>query len=58
MLVILYMALGYWAYGYVNRNKIYIYSGHGNLFMHKLIYGTLFGWFLIPLAILKMLFGK
>jgi hypothetical protein len=50
------MVLGYWAYGYMNEGKIYIYSQVGGLFMHKLIMGTILGWALIPLAIIKLIF--
>jgi hypothetical protein len=58
MIVILYAILGYWAYGYVNSNKVYIYSGTGALFRHKLVMGVLLGWVMIPIAILKLLFGR
>lgn len=56
-MVIVYWILGYIAYGYVNRDKVYVYS-FGQLFMHKAIMGLLLGWLYIPWAILKMLFGK
>ena len=55
-MLLIYMALGYWAYGYMNEGKIYIYSQVGGLFMHKLIMGTILGWALIPLAIIKLIF--
>lgn len=55
MVIIIYWVLGYLAYGYVNRNKGYIYS-EGALFRHKLIMGLILGWLYIPWAILKMIF--
>lgn len=58
MLVIVYVILGYLAYGYVNSNKVYIYSGTGALLRHKLIMGVLLGWVMIPIAILKLIFGR
>ncbi len=58
LFAIIYTALGYWAYGYVNRNKFYIYSETGGLFMHKLIMGILLGWIMIPIALLKMIFTR
>ena len=57
MLIIIYWVLGYMAYGYVNRDKVYYYS-YGQLFKHKLTIGLILGWFYIPSAILKMVFGR
>ncbi len=57
MIIIIYWVLGYMAYGYVNSRKAYIYSREGALFRHKAIMGLIFGWFYIPYALLKMLFG-
>lgn len=56
MVIIIYWVLGYMAYGYVNRDKTYFYT-FGKLFLHKAIIGLLLGWFYIPYALLKMLFG-
>lgn len=56
MAFIIYCILGYLAYGYVNSNKAYIYR-EGQLFKHKVLMGAFFGWFYIPWAILKMIFG-
>lgn len=58
MIVIVYWILGYLAYGYVNSNKTYIYQGYGKLFAHKAIMGLILGWFYIPWAVLKMIFGR
>lgn len=57
MIIIIYWVLGYFAYGYVNSNKVYIYSREGQLFVKKATMGLLLGWFFIPVAILKMIFG-
>jgi hypothetical protein len=57
MIVIIYWILGYLAYGYVNKNKVFIYR-EGQLFRYKLVLGLLLGWFYIPWAILKMIFGR
>lgn len=58
MVIIIYWILGYLAYGYVSRAKIYFYSRWGQLFTHKMIMGLILGWFYIPYAIIKMVFGK
>lgn len=55
-MIIIYIILGYWAYGYMNEGKIYIYSQFGGLFLHKLIMGTILGWVFIPLALIKFIF--
>lgn len=58
MLIAIYWILGYNAYGYVNSNKVYIYSREGSLFIHKATMGLILGWFYIPWALLKLLFGR
>lgn len=56
MLLVIYLIVGYWATGKtVYANKVVIYSGN-TLFLHRLTVGCLFGWVLIPLAILRVLF--
>ena len=55
-MVVIYIVLGYLAYGYMNEVTIYIYSGFGDLFLHKLIMGMFFGWVFIPLALVKLIF--
>lgn len=58
LFIILYIVLGYWAVGRtIYANKVVIYSGD-KFFWQKLTWGMLFGWALIPWALLKMLFGK
>lgn len=50
ILVIIYMAAGYWATGQtIFYNKVIIHQ-FGALFWYRLIFGTLFGWILIPAA--------
>lgn len=57
MLFLVYAALGYWATGRtIYADKIVIHT-FGQLFMQRLIIGTLLGWILIPWAIIKMIFG-
>lgn len=53
LLFFAYMAAGYWATArtiYANR---VIITTHFNMFFSRLIWGTLFGWILIPWALLK-----
>lgn len=55
ILLFIYMALGYWATGRtIYSNKILIGAGN-TIFLQKVIMGTLFGWALIPVAIIKMI---
>lgn len=58
ILFFIYMAFGYWATGRtIYANKILI--GAGNvIFMRRLIWGTLLGWLLIPVALIRMFLGK
>ena len=56
ILILIYMALGYWATG----RTIYAHSvliGDGNaIFSKRLVMGFLFGWAMIPWAIIKLIF--
>lgn len=55
MLSLIYVIAGYWAAGVVlYEGKIVFYS-FGQLFLQKLIWGTLLGFILIPIAIGKRL---
>ena len=57
ILIIIYIALGYWATGEtVFKNKIVI-SAPGRLFTERLLYGMFFGWILIPVAVIRKIFG-
>ena len=56
ILVIIYLILGYWATGEtICKNKVYIEYKFGALFMHRLMYGAILGFILIPIAIIKKL---
>lgn len=58
MLFIIYLIAGYWATGMtIYANKIVIHTW-GALFLQRVILGMLLGWILIPVAIIKLLFGK
>ncbi len=53
ILLIIYMAAGYWAVGKtIWRNKTIIEFKPGAAFTQRLIWGTIFGWALIPAAII------
>lgn len=58
VLMIVYMILGYWAVGKtIYANKIRIGTA-SNLFVSRVVMGTLLGWILIPIAIVGILLGK
>lgn len=55
---IIYMVLGYWATGKTSHaNKIFMGYGMGELLIQRLGFALLFGWILIPVAIIKTLLG-
>lgn len=55
--LIIYMLLGYWAVGQtVYKNKILIGTGQA-IFWQKAAIAFLFGWVLIPVAIVKVIIG-
>lgn len=57
ILILIYLALGYWATGKtIYANKILIGSSNG-IFGRRLVMGFLFGWALIPWAIIKLFLG-
>lgn len=59
LILIIYMALGYWATGQtIYANKIIIYHQVGDLFMQRMIWGSIAGWVLIPWALLKLFFKR
>ncbi|MFR7358622.1 MAG: hypothetical protein ACLUTV_06025 [Dorea longicatena] len=59
MLFIIYLILGYWATGKtVYANKVLISIKPGAIFFQKLAVALLLGWILIPVAILRVIFGK
>lgn len=53
--VLIYVILGYWATGQtIYKNSILIGTGQA-IFMRRVIMGFLFGFILIPVAILRIL---
>lgn len=59
MIALIYLALSYWAVGKViYADKVVLYSSWTAFFAKKMAIGLLLGWILIPIAILKLIFGK
>lgn len=59
ILLAIYCAAGYWAVNKVMyEGKVVIYTDGMQLFIKKLVYAFFLGWVLIPVAILKCVFGK
>lgn len=57
VILLLYMAAGYWAVGRTLwADKVMIGTGTA-IFLQRVIWGTLLGWILIPVAIFKLLFS-
>lgn len=55
LLVFIYLAAGYWTTGKtIFANKIVFYNKPGDLFVQRVGYGAIFGWALIPWALIKM----
>ena len=58
ILMLLYFILGYWACGKtIYANKIRIGTAQ-NLFIQRFVIGVFLGWILIPIALLKTIFGR
>ena len=58
IILLVYLALGYWAAGVLfYENKIVIHT-FGALFLRKLILGMFLGIIIIPIALLKRLVFK
>ena len=58
ILILIYIVAGYWSTGKtIYANKILIGTGN-SIFMQRVIMGTVLGWVLIPIAILRVIFGK
>ncbi len=58
MLLIIYAILGYWAAGYTVYSNYVMIGTMGSIMSKKLVVGVMFGWILIPVAILKLLFFR
>lgn len=57
ILLLVYIALGYWACGKtIYANKIRIGTA-SNLFISRFILGFFLGWILIPVALIRVVFG-
>ena len=58
ILIIVYLALGYWATGKtIYANKIMI-DTPTQIFLRRLVFGGLLGWILIPVAIIKAIISR
>jgi hypothetical protein len=58
IIFLIYLAAGYWATGQtIYANKIIISSGN-TFFFRRLTYGLVFGWILIPVALIKMILNR
>lgn len=54
ILIVVYAILGFWSTKYtIYYNKFIIEWKPGDLFMRRLVYGFLFGWILIPVALFR-----
>ena len=59
VLLIIYAAASYWATNKVlYEGKVVFYSSAYVHYMKKSLIGMMFGWILIPIAILKCIFFK
>lgn len=58
LLLVLYIALGYWAAGKVVYRNYIMIGSPSSIFTRKLTTGILLGWALIPIALIMGLFGK
>ena len=58
VLIILYIALGYWATGKtIYANKVLIGTWNG-IFIQRCCLGAVLGWILIPIAFIKIWVNK
>ena len=56
--IIIYMLLGYWSAGRtVYKNQILI-GTTTNIYLRKLVTGFVFGWILIPVAVISLFIGR
>lgn len=59
VLFFIYVALGYWATGLTTHaNKIFVGYEIGELFFDRFFWGLIFGWALIPVAMIKCIFFR
>ena len=58
VVLFIYLALSYWAVGNtIYANRILIGTSMA-IFNKKMLVGMVLGWILIPVAILKLIFGR
>lgn len=58
MEVVIYAILGYWAAGYTVYSNYIMIGTMQSIVTKKLVVGVMFGWILIPVAVLKLLFFR
>ena len=58
ILLFIYMGLGYWATGKTIYANYVLIGSVGDIFMRRLVMGTVLGVVLIPIAIIKSLLSK
>ena len=58
ILLIVYMVAGYWAAGKTYYADKIVFGTFGSFFIQRVLIGTIFGWVLIPWAIIKGLSGR
>ncbi len=57
ILLIVYLVLGYWATGKtIYKNKILVEFELGAIFCRRVLMGAIFGWILIPVALIRVIF--
>lgn len=52
-MILIYMALGYWATGKTIYANSTLYGTWNAIFMRKMCMGAILGWALIPIAVYK-----
>lgn len=58
MAILLYIIFAWWGYGVIKSNTITVHSSWLGYIVKKFIICILFGWAIIPIAIIKLtLFG-
>ncbi|MBR7055606.1 MAG: hypothetical protein IKI17_00745 [Oscillospiraceae bacterium] len=58
VILLLYMAAGYWAVGRTLWADKVVFGSAATIFLQRVIWGTLLGWILIPFALIKLLTNK
>ncbi len=58
MIIIIYCILGYWSVGRTIWANKMVFGSYTQIVSKKIALGLMFGWILIPWALLKMLFRR